>query len=1016
MRSQPVRVAIDLETTGLHHEQDAIIEIGAVKFAGDEVLDTFSSLVSINMPLPFRIQRLTGIRPDELRAAPALATLHGKLRTFLGDAPLVGHNVSFDTTFLQKVGLARRNPLIDTWELASLLLPGQPSYTLGALGEALRIPAEVHHRALADADLTRALFLDLLTRIEALDPSLARTLRELPASPDWTPRYFLRGSAPRRDTSSSPFRGALTTSLGAQLALKLEMDPDVLTMAVAQDAPDDANQGANRDADNGQSSATEPLTPGVAAMAREMLATFDEGGVLLAEASPAEITATLEPMLRWLAEPEHEDERLLIAAATEEQAAKLARATLPKLLRNMGVTVPVAEMFAREAYACLHRWFGQARIPEGATFPREVTRGLARLAVWLQTTRTGARVDAALSGPEMAAWDRVRGGADHADAMSACRYHHEGYCFFSRARQAAQVARIIVTTHATLAPHLGDGNGNDDGDDTLPACSRVLVLDGRLFEENTRRAHEILLDHRKIHDMLTTLVLEADGRAVGGLLHQAAGRIERASLRNWAQQVAQARQATDRLFAALRTLQREAHTHSGGAEQDQRVFRLDAQARQDDAWADVAAAWRNADARLAAVAKLARETAKALSSGKGKQAPDSLATELSAVAWQITRLREQGARLLSEEDAGEPMVAWLRLPYPQNGDRSDVRGRGGRGQGRKAGRQLPDASDSHHANAASNASNSSGSRHEIPAATSTDGAQASAPADSTQAANPAGQAAAEDIEPLPEAHGEPTDIGALLAPLVAPERSLVLAGPALSVAGDFETIRVNLGLPEGARHRSLTADRSGQTLLCLPVDVPEPNAQYYQQRLNAALIALASALEGRLVAIFTSHAALRSAWTGIRRELEQKNILALAQGQEGSARQLWRTFETEERVVLLGAGSFWDGGEHTAHPPACVVVTRMPFPALSDPSVAARAERWPDPQSGFVVPQGALRLRQALNGLAWSHNQRNAVVLFDRRIQTRDYGPMILGTLPRCEQYEESLTRITERVGEWVDG
>ena len=154
---------------------------------------------------------------------------------------------------------------------------------------------------------------------------------------------------------------------------------------------------------------------------------------------------------------------------------------------------------------------------------------------------------------------------------------------------------------------------------------------------------------------------------------------------------------------------------------------------------------------------------------------------------------------------------------------------------------------------------------------------------------------------------------------------------------------------------------------------------------------------------------------GIRRELEQKDILVLAQGQDGSARQLWRTFESEPRVVLLGAGAFWDGAARTLNPPACVVVTRMPFPALSDPPVAARAERWPDPQSGFVVPQGALRLRQALNGLAWSHQQRNAVVLFDRRIQTRGYGPAILGTLPRCEQYEESLAQITERIADWVD-
>ena len=201
MRSQPVRVAIDLETTGLYHEQDVIIEVGAVKFAGSEVIDTFASLVSINMSLPYRIQRLTGIRPDELRSAPPLSSLHGQLRTFLGDAPLVGHNVGFDVAFLQKVGLARRNPLIDTWELASLLLPNQPNYSLGALGEALGIPADVHHRALADAQLTRELFLLLLQRIEATEASLARTLRDLPAAPEWTPRYSCVGAI---NAGSSP--------------------------------------------------------------------------------------------------------------------------------------------------------------------------------------------------------------------------------------------------------------------------------------------------------------------------------------------------------------------------------------------------------------------------------------------------------------------------------------------------------------------------------------------------------------------------------------------------------------------------------------------------------------------------------------------------------------------------------------------------------------------------------------------------------------------------------------------
>jgi DNA polymerase III epsilon subunit-like protein len=58
-------VALDLETTGLDPDHDAIIEIGAVKFRGDEVLEAWSTLVRPERPIPYRITRLTGIRQDE---------------------------------------------------------------------------------------------------------------------------------------------------------------------------------------------------------------------------------------------------------------------------------------------------------------------------------------------------------------------------------------------------------------------------------------------------------------------------------------------------------------------------------------------------------------------------------------------------------------------------------------------------------------------------------------------------------------------------------------------------------------------------------------------------------------------------------------------------------------------------------------------------------------------------------------------------------------------------------------
>jgi Rad3-related DNA helicase len=68
------------------------------------------------------------------------------------------------------------------------------------------------------------------------------------------------------------------------------------------------------------------------------------------------------------------------------------------------------------------------------------------------------------------------------------------------------------------------------------------------------------------------------------------------------------------------------------------------------------------------------------------------------------------------------------------------------------------------------------------------------------------------------------------------------------------------------------------------------------------------------------------------------------------------------------------------------------------------------------VPHAALRLRQALTGLAWSQQTRNAIVLFDRRLGTRGYGPVLLGALPQCTVRNEALSRLADQVAEWVGG
>ncbi len=63
-------VAIDIETTGLSEERDAIIEIGAVKFKGHRVEDEWSTLLNPDRHIPEFVSGLTGISDAEVRNAP----------------------------------------------------------------------------------------------------------------------------------------------------------------------------------------------------------------------------------------------------------------------------------------------------------------------------------------------------------------------------------------------------------------------------------------------------------------------------------------------------------------------------------------------------------------------------------------------------------------------------------------------------------------------------------------------------------------------------------------------------------------------------------------------------------------------------------------------------------------------------------------------------------------------------------------------------------------------------------
>jgi DNA polymerase-3 subunit epsilon len=166
-------VVFDVETTGSSAKNNgALTEIGAVKIVGGVVVDQFSTLVNPVRPIEPFVVRLTGITNRMVSDAPLADEVMGPFERFVEGCVLVGHNVSFDCSFIgaarEAAGLAPLpNLVLDTLKLARALVPGLKRYRLASLATHFGVRSMPNHRALSDAAATGEIFVRLLKLLRA---------------------------------------------------------------------------------------------------------------------------------------------------------------------------------------------------------------------------------------------------------------------------------------------------------------------------------------------------------------------------------------------------------------------------------------------------------------------------------------------------------------------------------------------------------------------------------------------------------------------------------------------------------------------------------------------------------------------------------------------------------------------------------------------------------------------------------------------------------------------------------
>jgi DNA polymerase-3 subunit epsilon/ATP-dependent DNA helicase DinG len=499
-------VALDIETTGLDPDQDAITEIGAVKFNGNRVVAEWSSLVNPNRPIPPMISRLTGITNQMVCNAPQIHDVIPEFAAFVGNVPVVGHNVQFDLSFLHNQHILNNNPVIDTYELAAVLLPGAARYNLGALGQQLGI---IHlgslHRALDDSKLTYAVFNKLQEIASELPIALIAELVRLSKPIHWGGNFL--------------FQSILKSRSGETIS---QTQPDWLK-----------NSRLISQMEDSVGKALEPLDPPIPLDSEEIGAILEHGGAfakhfkqyekrnqqidmlhavtnaistgqhLMVEAGTGtgKSFAYLIPSAIWA---QKNQQRVVISTNTINLQDQLINKDIPDLKAALGLDLKAVVLKGRSNYLCPKRLEAlRNRGPENAN----TMRVLAKIMIWLSQNGSGDRNEINLNGPiEKDIWMKLSSETENCHP-EACLSRLGGLCPYYLAKQSAQNAHLIVVNHALLLSDVAMGNR------VLPDYKYLIIDEGHHIESATTNA----LSYRINQSDLTTLFREMGGTSTGVL-------------------------------------------------------------------------------------------------------------------------------------------------------------------------------------------------------------------------------------------------------------------------------------------------------------------------------------------------------------------------------------------------------------------------------------------------------------------------------------------------------------------
>ena len=922
-------VSIDIETTGLSEERDAIIEIGAVKFKGHRVEDEWSSLINPGKHIPEFITGLTGINDAEVRNAPKFRDIAQDLEAFVGNAPVIGHNVRFDLGFLQKAGILRYNEVIDTYELAAVLMPTASRYNLGALGKQLGILLPATHRAMDDAKVTMAAFNKLFELARELPLELVTEIVRLSEPLEWDAGWIfqevlktkakegIQSKKVKKQSGPAWFDDSKFPPLdNPEKPIPLNMDE--VASVLEYGGP------------FSQYFETFEQRPEQVDMLRAVTNALSYGSHLMVEAGTGvgKSFAYLVPAALFA---KQNNTRVVVSTNTINLQDQLVQRDLPNLSQALNLDFRFSVLKGRSNYLCPRRLenlrhFGPRTADE--------MRVLAKVMVWQMENHSGDRSELNLTGPtEREVWNRMS-AEDDACTTDTCIKRTGGACPFHRAKSASQTANVLVVNHALLLSDVATGSK------VLPEYSHLIIDEGHHLESATTNALSFRLNQFDMDRMMKE-VGGSNAGVLGRLLSETKEALRPSDFGLLQQKVSRATDMAFRIeqlnreffntLSEFARLQREGQQPSNYAWQ----ARVLPATRTLPFWDEVEMMWDTTDETLSLLLQSLSEIYKAAADlyADGHDNLEDVIADIGNVARRLTEAEANISGMISKPING--MVYWIEVQPNQN-------------------------------------------RLSLNAA--------------------------------------PLSVGPLIEKYLWHEkRSVILTSATLTAHGEFQYLRNTLGADEADEMQlGSPYDYESAALLYIANDIPEPNANGFQQILDRTLIATARATSGRMLVLFTSYAALKKTSQAITGPLAREEIYVYEQGDGASPNALLESFKATERAVLLGTKSFWEGVDVPGDSLSIVVITKLPFDVPTDPLIAARSEMYEDSFNQYYLPESILKFRQGFGRLIRTASDRGVVAILDRRVLTKQYGRLFLESLPPCTARQGPAANLAREAGKWL--